>query len=146
MSSQEKFEQFYKDATHIQWGNIRFSVNGLSLIDVSPINPDLHHTDVYVMFDMMKQVECENKEEIFEVYDREAIDVRCGLFVSMPAAFVSACLTYKHFNGVNRKRDLTRDEIIVYSFACAAIKAACRDFDPDKSNHFIVIDQSLNHE
>ena len=140
------FEKFYSKATLIQWSTIRFSYNGLSLVDVTPVDPDFHHTEAYVMFDMLKQEQIE--DSLVMIPDTEGVDVRCGLLAATPHLFASACLTYKMLKARLDKGALfTRDEMVVYSFAVGAIKQAYPKFNPDEPNEFMLTPQdTLNHE
>lgn len=140
------FKTFYSKASQIQWATIRFSYNGLSLIDVTPVDPDLHHTEAYVLFDLLKQEEI--ADEFVMIPDKEAVDIRCGLLAAVPNLFASACLTYKMLNAKLQLNDqLSTDEMVVYSFAVSAIKQACPDFNPDKINEFMLTPKdTMRHE
>lgn len=130
----------------IKWSTIRFSYNGLSLVDVSPFNQDLHHTEAYVMFDMLKQDSI--GDELVMVPDTDAVDIRCGLIGAVPNMFASTCLTYKMLDKKLRcDGKLSTDEMVVYSFAVSAIKQACPNFNPDAPNEFMLsVLDTLNKE
>lgn len=140
------FETFYSKAIQIQWSTVRFAYNGLSLVDVSPLDPQLHRTEAYVLFDMLKQVEC--ADEIMSVPDEDGVNVRCKLLGASVHSFVSACLTYKMFSDKLQKNgQLDSDEVVVYSFAVNAIRQCCPDFNPDKDYVFMLTPKdTLNHE
>lgn len=140
------FETFYNKASQIQWSTIRFSYNGLSLVDVTPIDPDYHRTEAYVMFDMLKQEEI--ADEYVMVPDKEAVDVRCGLLGAAPSMFASVCLTYHLLDEkLNKQGQLTTDEMVVYASAVSSIKQACPQFNPDANNIFMLTPKdTLRHE